>query len=142
MGENEKLGFPIYFPSQPMCNDVGCTTNVPTIEYVGIDTSGNPIYKPNTSCGTIPQLSLTDSQRFASAKVEMDAMAEKYNPIADELIQEIYESSQKPIELLSEETAQQIHKAFEDIRKTMDKGFPMAFAKRKARKHYKPKFTL
>lgn len=43
---------------------------------------------------------------------------------------------------LSEETAQQISKAFEDIRKTMEKDFPMAFAKRKARKHYKPKFTL
>lgn len=43
---------------------------------------------------------------------------------------------------LSEETAQQINKAFENIRKTTEKGFPMAFAKRKARKHYKPKFTL
>lgn len=43
---------------------------------------------------------------------------------------------------LSEVTAQQINKAFEEIRKTMEKDFPMAFAKRKARKHYKPKFTL
>lgn len=43
---------------------------------------------------------------------------------------------------LSEETTQQIHKALEDIRKTMEKDFPMAFAKRKARKYYKPKFTL
>ena len=142
MGENEKLGFPIYFPSQPMCNDVGCITNVPTIEYVGLDTSGNPIDKPNTSCGTIPKLGPTDLQRFASAKAEMDAMAIKYKPIADRLVKEIYESSQKPIELLSEETTQQIHKAFEDIQKTMDKDFPMAFAKRKVRKHYKPKFTL
>lgn len=125
-----------------MCNDVGCTTNVPTIEYVGLDTNGNPIYKPNTSCGTIPKLSPTDSQRFASAKAEMDAMAEKYKPIVDELMQEIFESSQKQIELLSEAPAQQINKAFEDVRKTMDKDFPIAFAKRKARKHYKPKFTL
>ena len=125
-----------------MCNDVGCTTNVPTIEYVGIDASGKPIYKPNTSCGTIPKLSPTDSQCFASAKVEMDAMAEKYKPIAGKLIEEIYKSSQKPIELLSEETTQQISKAFENIRKTMEKGFPMVFTKRKARKHYKPKFTL
>jgi hypothetical protein len=43
---------------------------------------------------------------------------------------------------LSEEQAQQINKAFENIRKTMEKDFPMAFAKRKARKYYKPKFTL
>lgn len=43
---------------------------------------------------------------------------------------------------LTEDTVQQIHKAFEDIRKTMEKDFPMTFAKRKARKYYKPKFTL
>lgn len=43
---------------------------------------------------------------------------------------------------ISEETAQQINKAFENMRKTMEKGFPMVFTKRKARKHYKPKFTL
>lgn len=43
---------------------------------------------------------------------------------------------------ISEGASQQISKAFEDIRKTMGKDFPMAFTKRKARKHYKPKFTL
>ena len=42
---------------------------------------------------------------------------------------------------LSEATAQQINKAFEDIRKTMDKDFPMALKPAK-RKHYKPNFTL
>lgn len=143
MGENECQGwFPRYAPSIPMCNDVGCTTNVPTIEYVGIDTSGNPIYKPNTSCGTIPKLSPTDSQRISSAKAELDAMPYKLKPIADELVEEIYKSSQKPIDLLSEATARQINEAFENIRKTMDKDFPMTFVQRKARKHYKPKFTL
>ena len=141
MGENDKLGFPIYFPSQPMCNDVGCATNVPTIEYIGLATSGNPIFKSNTSCGTIPKLYPTDSQRFASAKAEMDAMAIKYKPIADGLVKEIYESSQKPIELLSEETAQQINEVFNKERKTM-KGFPIVFTKPTKRKHYKPKFTL
>ena len=143
MGENEELGwFPRYIGAQPICNDVGCITNVPTIEYVGIDTSGKPIYKPKISCGTIPKPSPTHAERIASLKAEMDAMAEKYKSIADKLVEEIYESSQKPIELLSEETAQQINKAFEDIRKAMDKDFPMAFTKRKARKYYKPKFTL
>ena len=124
-----------------MCNDVGCTTNVPTIEYVGIDTSGNPIYKPNTPCGTILKLSPTDSQRIASAKAELDAMAYKLKPIADELVEEIYKSSQKPIKLLSEVTAQQTNEAFENIRKTMEKDFPIALKTTK-RKHYKPKFTL
>ena len=28
MGENEKLGFPIYFQGQPMCNDFGHSTQV------------------------------------------------------------------------------------------------------------------
>ena len=143
MRENEELGwFPRYIGGQPICNDVGYTTNVPTIEYVGLDTSGNPIYKPNTSCGTIPKLSPSDAQRFASAKAEMDAMAVKYKPIIDKLMEEIYDISQKPIELLSEGTTQQINKAFEDIRKTMEKDFPLASPTRKACNHYKPKFTL
>lgn len=143
MGENEKLGwFPRYIGGQPICNDVGWTTNVPTIEYVGIDTSGKPIYKPNTSCGTIPKPSPSHAERMASLKAEVDALAKEYEPIVDKLIEEIYESSQKQIELLSEETAQRINKTFEDIRKTMDKDFPIVFTKRKARKYYKPKFTL
>lgn len=143
MGENEELGwFPRYIGAQPICNDVGRTTNVPIIEYVGMDMSGKPIYKPKTSCGTIPKPSPTHAERMASLKAEMDAMAEKYKPIADKLVEEIYKSSQKPIKPLSEETAQQISKAFGNIQKTMEKGLPMAFAKRKAHKHYKPKFTL
>lgn len=150
MRENEWLGwFPRYIGGQPMCNDVGCATQVwngsqppSDIDYIGIDTSGKPIYKPNTSCGTIPKLSPTHAERMASLKAEVDAMAVRYKPTVDELMREIYENSQKPIELLSEAAAQQINKAFEDIGKTMEKIFPMAFTKRKARKHYKPKFTL
>lgn len=143
MGENEELRwFPRYIGGQPICNDVGCTTNVPTIEYVGIDTSGKPIYKPNTSCGTIPKPSPSHAERMASLKAEVDALAKEYEPIADKLIEEIYERSQKQIELLSEGTAQRINKTFEDIRKTMDTDFPIVLTKRKARKYYKPKFTL
>ena len=104
--------------------------------------NGKPLHVGDFGCGSITMSSPNDAERFAKLESEMDAMAEKYKPIADKLFEEIYESSQKPIELLSEETAQQIHKVFEDIQKTMEKGFPMAFTKRKARKHYKPKFTL
>ena len=144
MGENECLGwFPRYIGVQPICNEVGCIPNVPTIEYVGFDTNGNPIYKPKISCGTIPKPSPSHAELMASLKSEVDALAKEYKPVIDKLMEEIYESSQKPIELLSEETSQQIIKAFEDIQKTMENGFPMAFAKRKPRKkHYKPKFTL
>jgi hypothetical protein len=144
MGENEKLGwFPRYIGGQPICNDVGCTTNVPTIEYVGIDTSGKPIYKPNTSCGTIPKPSPSLAERMVSLKAEVDTTTEKCRPVIDKLMEEIYESSQKPIGLLSEETAQRLDKAFKDLRKAVG-GFPFftLLSKRKARKHYKPKFTL
>lgn len=125
-----------------MCNDVGCITNVPIIEYIGFDTSGKPIYKPKTSCGTTQNLSQPDAQRFASAKTEMDAMAEKYKPIVDKLMEEILESSQKPIELLSEETAQQINEVFKDFGKAVSSVFPLPSTKSTKRKHYKPKFTL
>ena len=104
--------------------------------------NGKPIRQGDFGCGSITMSSPNDAERFAKLKFEMDTMDEKYKPIADKLVEEIYESSQKPIELLSEETAQQISKAFENIRKTMEKGFPMVFTKRKARKYYKPKFTL
>jgi hypothetical protein len=47
------------------------------------------------------------------------------------------------IKPLSEATAQRLDKAFKDLRKAVG-GFPFftLLSKRKARKHYKPKFTL
>lgn len=104
--------------------------------------NGKPIRQGDFGCGHITKPSPSHTERMASRKAEVDAMTEKYKPVIDKLMDEIYESSQKPIELLSEETAQQINKAFEDIRKTMEKDFPMAFTKRKVRKYYKPRFTL
>ena len=113
-----------------------------TFDGIQFMIDGKPLSDGVPPYGRITTSSPMFAERIAELKSEMDAMAEKYKPIADKLVEEIYESSQKPIELLSEETAQQINKAFENIRKTMEKDFPMAFAKRKARKHYKPKFTL
>lgn len=117
--------------------------------------NGKPLRQGNFGCGTIPKLSPTDAQRFASAKAEMDAMAEKYKPIADKLVEEIYESSQKPIELLSEEMAKSFEKSCNDYFETLSEVTKSLnpclerliehFGKtsqRKARKHYKPKFTL
>ena len=43
---------------------------------------------------------------------------------------------------ISEETTQQIYESFENLRKAIEKDSPLAFPTRKARKHYKPKFTL
>lgn len=104
--------------------------------------NGKPIRQGDFGCGHITKPSPTHEERMASFKAEVDAMTEKSKPIVDKLMEEIYESSQKPIELLSEETTQQICEAFENIRKAMDKDFPMTFPKHKARKYYKPKFTL
>lgn len=102
-----------------------------------------PIYRGNFDYGhIITSSSPSHAERIASLKTEVDAMAEKYKPVIDKLMDEIYESSQKPIELLSEGTVQQITKAFENRQKTMEKGFPIVFAKPAKRKHYKPKFTL
>lgn len=104
--------------------------------------NGKPLHVGDFGCGSITMSSPNDAERFAKLKSEMDAMAEKYKPIADKLVGEIYGSSQNPIELLTEETAQQINESFENLRMTMENGFPMVFTKRKARKYYKPKFTL
>ena len=104
--------------------------------------NGKPIQQGDFGCGHITKTSPTHAERMASLKTEVDALAKEYKPIVDKLMEKIYESSQKPIELLSEETAQRINKAFENIRMTMDKDFPMTFPTRKVRKRYKPKFTL
>lgn len=103
--------------------------------------NGKPIRQGDFGCGHITKPSPTHAERMASLKFEVDALAKEYKPIIDKLMQEIYESSQKPIELLSEETAQQINEVFNKARKTM-KGFPIVFTKPTKRKHYKPKFTL
>lgn len=113
-----------------------------TFDGIQFYINGKPLKDGIPPCGRIAVSRPMYAESIAKLKTEMDAMAEKYKPIADKLVKEIYERSQKPIEPLSEETAQQINKAFENIRKTMEKGFPMVFTKRKARKHYKPKFTL
>lgn len=113
-----------------------------TFDGIQFYINGKPLKDGIPPCGRITASRPMYAERIAKLKTEMDAMAGKYKPIADKLVEEIYERSQKPIELLSEETAQQINKAFENARKTMGKGFPMVFTKRKARKHYKPKFTL
>lgn len=104
--------------------------------------NGKPIRQGDFGCGHITKPSPTHAERMASLKSEVDALAKEYKPVIDKLMDEIYDSSQMPIELMSEETAQRINKAFENIRKTMDKDFPLAFPTRKVRKRYKPKFTL
>lgn len=80
--------------------------------------NGKPIRQGDFGCGIITKPSPTHAERMASLKAEMDAMAEKYKPIADKLVEEIYKSSQNAPLLFTNPTT------------------------RKARKYYKPKFTL
>ena len=113
-----------------------------TFDGIQFYINGKPLKDGIPPCGHITTSRPMYAERIAKLETEMDAMEEKYKPIADKLVEEIYESSQKPIKLLSEETAQQINKAFENIRKTTERASRWFFTKRKARKHYKPKFTL
>lgn len=80
--------------------------------------NGKPLNFGDFGCGSITMSSPNDVERFAKVKTEMDAMAEKYKPIADKLVEEIYKSSQNAPLLFTNPTT------------------------RKARKYYKPKFTL
>jgi hypothetical protein len=104
--------------------------------------NGKPIRQGDLDCGHITKPSPTHAERMASLKSEVDALAKEYKPIIDKLMEEIYESSQKPIKLLSEETAQRIDKVFKDFNKTVSSVFPSPFTKSTKRKHYKPNFTL
>lgn len=134
MGENEKFGLNLWYAGQPIMSSVA--------DDIGIDASGKLRYKPDTSCGTIPKHDPSHAERMASLKAEVDALAKEYKPIVDKFMEEIYESSQKPIELLSEETAQQINEVFKDFGKAVSSVFPLPSTKSTKRKHYKPKFTL
>lgn len=128
MGENEKLGFTcevVPFDFSTFNGFFGATT-----PWVENETSATTPWVGNP-CGRITVADPTLNQRIARLKSEQECIAEKSKPIVDKLIQP-----------LSEPAALQIHEAFENILKTMGKDFPMAFAKRKSRKHYKPKFTL
>lgn len=80
--------------------------------------NGKPIHCGDFGCGSITKPSPTSAERLAQVKTEMDVMAEKYKPIADKLVEEIYKSSQNAPLLFTNPTT------------------------RKARKYYKPKFTL
>ena len=132
MGENEKLGFSIYFQGKPMCNDVGCATQVlngsqmPSIEdYV--------IAGPSDAKFMIPPTKFCGNGFF---------VVDELTKLPKDMFRTNISTDDADFKRLSEGTAQRINKAFEDIRKTMEKDFPMAFTKRKARKQYKPKFTL
>lgn len=80
--------------------------------------NGKPLLFGDFGCGSITKPSPNDAERFAKSKSEMDTMVEKYNPIVDKLVEEIYESSQNAPLLFTNPTT------------------------RKVRKRYKPKFTL
>jgi hypothetical protein len=115
MGENEKLGFTFEvkpYDYRDFNRFFGATT-----DWVDEGSSATIPWNGN-SCGTIPKLSPNDAERFAKVKTEMDAMAEKYKPIVDKLVEEIYKSSQNAPLLFTNPTT------------------------RKVRKRYKPKFTL
>lgn len=115
-----------------MCNNVGCATQVlngsqmpSTEDYVIVGSSDAKFMIPPTKfCGNgffvVDELTKLSKDMFRTNISTDDADFKR----------------------LSEEPAQRINKAFENLRMTMGNGFSMTFTKRKARKYYKPKFTL
>jgi hypothetical protein len=82
--------------------------------------NGKPIRQGDFGCGHITKPSPSHAERMASLKAEVDDASEKYKPIIDSLYEEMYKITQVP-------------------------PFSHPFTnspRRKARKHYKPKFTL
>lgn len=158
MGENEKLGFLCattpWVESGTIATTPWTGNPMPSItDGIGINMSGNLIYKPNTPCGKIPKPSPSHAERMASLKTEMDAMAEKYKPIADKLLEEIYKSSQEPIQPISEKVAKELEDACnkhlgtlselsKSLNPSLDRLITHLCKPSKRKKHYKPKFTL
>ena len=138
MGENENLGFT--FEVKPYDFSTFNRFFGATTPWVEAGTSATNAWNGNIY-GELTVADPTLQQGIVRVKSEQECIAEKYEPIANKLVEDFYKSSQKPIELLNEITAQQISKASEETLKAMSKSFPLAFKSPK-RKHYKPKFTL
>lgn len=82
--------------------------------------NGKPIQRGDFGCGHITKPSPSHAERMALLKAEVDAATEKSKPIIDSLYEEMYKITQVP-------------------------PFSHPFTnspKLKARKYYKPKFTL
>ena len=134
MGENEELGwFPRYIGGQPICNDVGCTTQVWNGSYM-------PSAKDNAKVEV--QTDVTFSPPPIKSCGNRFYVVDELTKLPKDMFRTNISTDDADFKRLSEETAQQIHKAFENLRMTMGNGFPMTFLTRKARKYYKPKFTL
>jgi hypothetical protein len=145
MGENKCLGwFPRYIGGQPMWNDVGCATQVwdgsqrPNVDdYLEVRE-----FIPPKDTKVIPKEDFMEELGGKPHTMEFDTpnckVSYNDNVVVSGELTKIFTPQNDGIKPLIEETAQQISKAFEDIRMTMG----LAFPKRKARKYYKPKFTL
>ena len=137
-----------------MCNDVGCATQVLngsqmpiTKDYVKVGSSDAKFLTPPTVEEMEQKLHQTAIEHLQSLARKQSNCSMRYEDgmiVVDEFTKYpigVVAPQNDGVKPLSEATAQQISKAFEDIRKTMDKDFPMALKPAK-RKHYKPKFTL
>lgn len=149
MGENECLGwFPRYTPSKPMCNDVGSATQVwngsqmPSAEYYAKASSSDAKFlaPPNypqllAVCEDIKK-ELLQELGSNPHKVVFDTPNCKVSYKDDKIVVD-------ELTTISEDRAQMLDEAFKNVRKAVG-GFPFftLLSKRKARKHYKPKFTL
>lgn len=115
--------------------------------------NGKPLHVGDFGCGRITMSSPNDAVRFAKLKSEMDTMAENYKPIADKLLEEIYESAQESMQLVSEQTTKEFEDACNNYLETaseLSKSLNPCLERlvahltkpTKRNKHYKPKFTL
>ena len=145
MGENEKLWFPIYFQGQPMCNNVGCATQVlngsqmPSAEdYAKVGSSDAKFLTPPTkSCGNgfyvVDELTKLPKDMFRTNISTDDA---DFKHLSEKTAKAFEKSCNDYLETLSE-----VSKSLNPCLERLIAKFGET-SKRKARKHYKPKFTL
>ena len=169
MGENEKLGFPIYFQGQPMCNNAGCATQVwdesqrpnmdDYLEMRGVvPPKGTEVIpkeefmkeldgKPHKVVFDIPNCKVS----YKDGNIVVDELTE----LPKDMFRTNLSTDDADFKRLSEGTAQAFEKSCNDyletlseVSKSLNPYLERIIAhlgntsKRKARKHYKPKFTL
>lgn len=138
MGENEELGwFPRYTPSEPICNVVGCTTQMPSAEdYAKVGSSDAKFLTPPIkSCGSGFHV------------------VDELTKLPKDVIRTNISTDDADFKRLSERTAKAFEKSCNDYLETLsevskslnpclDRLIAQLTKPTKRKKHYKPKFTL
>lgn len=136
MGENEELGwFPRYTPSEPMCNVIGCATQIPSAkDYAKVEAQPDAAFSPppTKSCGN--GFYVVDELPKGIIRTNIPTDDADFKRLSEETAKAFEKSCNDYLETLSEVS--------KSLSPCLDRLIAQLTKPTKHKKHYKPKFTL